>query len=128
MIICVDVGNTNIVCGMKEEYAWLIPLLMKNENQKEANINRIKVIESFIKIKDVKLQEAFKEYVSECTEELEMEKINYIAEVLHRLSISNSQEMVTFRKELASQILKSDNPIESLNKIENIFINNFSIK
>ena len=27
-------GNTNIVCGMKEEYAWLIPLLMKNENQK----------------------------------------------------------------------------------------------
>ena len=117
-------GNTNIVCGMKEEYAWLIPLLMKNENQKEANINRIKVIESFIKIKDVKLQEAFKEYVSECTEELEMEKINYIAEVLHRLSISNSQEMVTFRKELASQILKSDNPIESLNKIENIFIKN----
>ena len=46
---------------MKEEYAWLIPLLMKNENQKEANINRIKVIESFIKIKDVKLQERLNE-------------------------------------------------------------------
>lgn len=117
-------GDTNIICGMSEDYAWLIPVLMNNENQKEANIDRIKVASSFEKIKDVKLQEAFKEYVSEYPNDLDMEKLNYIAEVLHRLSISNSQEMVTFRKELATQILKSENPIDSLDKIESIFIKN----
>lgn len=117
-------GNTSVICGMNEEYAWLMPILVDNDNPKQANIDRIKVVSSFKKIKDVKLQDAFKEYVVECSKEIEIEKLNYIAEVLHRLSISNSQEMVTFRKELATQILRSDDPIESLNKIESIFIKN----
>ena len=32
--------------------------------------------------------------------------------------------MYTFRKELAHQILSTDNPIESLNKVEAVFVKN----
>ena len=32
--------------------------------------------------------------------------------------------MFNFRKELAHQILSTDNPIESLNKVERVFIKN----
>lgn len=41
-----------------------------------------------------------------------------------RLSLSNSSEIFTFRKELATQILKSNNLLESLSKIEDVFIKN----
>ena len=53
-----------------------------------------------------------------------MEKIEYVSEVLSRLSLSNSSEIFTFRKELATQILKSNNPLENLSKIEDVFIRN----
>lgn len=117
-------GDTNIICGLSEEYGWLIPLFSQNKNQQEANQNRLKVLNAFLEIKDISLQYAFKEYMSECIDEIDIEKVGYMAEVLHRLSKSNSQEMFAFRKELAVQILRSEDPIGSLNKIENIFIKN----
>ena len=55
---------------------------------------------------------------------IDVEKIEYVSEVLSRLSLSNSSEIFTFRKELATQILKSNNPLESLSKIEDVFIRN----
>ena len=117
-------GETNIICGMAEEYAWLIPIFKNNKNQIEANQNRMKVIKTFMEIKDIHLQTAFKEYMAECVEEIDINKIGYMAEVLHRLSSSNSSEMFTFRKQLALQILASNDPIASLDKIENIFVKN----
>ena len=56
--------------------------------------------------------------------DVNIEKIEYISEIISRLSLSNSSEMFTFRYELASQLLNSNNPLESLNKIENVFIKN----
>ena len=117
-------GETNIICGMSEEYAWLIPIFQNNQNQIEANQNRIRVLKTFMDITDYSLQNAFKEYMSECVDEIDIEKIGYMAEVLHRLSSSNSSEMFTFRKQLALQILASDDPIASLDKIEGIFVKN----
>ena len=55
---------------------------------------------------------------------IDVEKIEYVSEVLSRFSLSNSSEIFTFRKELATQILKSNNPLESLSKIEDVFIRN----
>ena len=78
----------------------------------------------FLKIQDVELQKAFKEYVMEFGTNIDVEKIEYVSEVLSRLSLSNSSEIFTFRKELATQILKSNNPLESLSKIEDVFIRN----
>ena len=117
-------GETNIVCGFSEDVAWMIPLFNGNENLKEANYNRLKVISTYSKIQDVALQQSFKEYVVKFGENIDIEKIEYVSEVLSRLSLSNSSEIYTFRKELSTQVLNATDPIESLNKIEDIFIRN----
>ena len=117
-------GDTNIVCGFSENISWMIPLFNGLDNLKMANYNRLKVISAFSKIQDVALQNAFKEYIMEFGHSIDIEKIEYVSEVLSRLSLSNSSEIFTFRKELTTQILKSANPIESLNRIEDVFIRN----
>ena len=117
-------GNTNIVCGFSENISWMIPLFNDLDDFKLANYNRLKVISAYSKIQDVSLQEAFKGYILEFGNNFEIEKVEYISEVLTRLSLSNSSEVFRFRKELAYQILKSPNPLESLSKIEDIFIKN----
>lgn len=116
--------NTNIACAFSENMSWIIPLFNASGNFKTANYNRIKVISAYSKIQDVELQKAFKEYVMEFGTNIDVEKIEYVSEVLSRLSLSNSSEIFTFRKELATQILKSNNPLESLSKIEDVFIRN----
>lgn len=116
--------KTNIACGFSESMSWIIPLFNNSENLKTANYNRMKVISAYSKIQDVALQNAFKEYVMKFGTNIDVEKIEYVSEVLSRLSLSNSSEIFTFRKELATQILKSNNPLESLSKIEDVFIRN----
>ncbi len=116
--------NTNIACAFSENMSWIISLFNDSENFKTGNYNRMKVITAYSKIQDVELQKAFKEYVMEFGTNIDVEKIEYVSEVLSRLSLSNSSEIFTFRKELATQILKSNNPLESLSKIEDIFIKN----
>lgn len=116
--------NTNIACAFSENMSWIIPLFNDSESFKTGNYNRMKVISAYSKIQDVELQKAFKEYVMEFGTNIDVEKIEYVSEVLSRLSLSNSSEIFTFRKELATQILKSNNPLESLSKIEDVFIRN----
>ena len=96
------------------------------KNQFDAIIKSVKFkcVLEYLKIQDVELQKVFKEYVMEFGTNIDVEKIEYVSEVLSRLSLSNSSEIFTFRKELATQILKSNNPLESLNKIEDVFIRN----
>lgn len=116
--------NTNIACAFPENMSWIIPLFNDSENFKTANYNRMKVITAYSKIQDVEFQNAFKEYVMEFGTNIDVEKIECVSEVLSRLSLSNSSEIFTFRKELATQILKSNNPLESLSEIEDVFIRN----
>lgn len=117
-------GNTNIACGFSEDMSWIIPLFKDSENFKVGNYNRMKVILAYSKIEDYALQQEFKEYVMKFGNNIDAEKIKNVSEVLARLSLSNSSEIFTFREELATQILKTNNPLESLSKIENIFIKN----
>ena len=117
-------GNTNIVCGFPKNVSWAIQLFSDVDNSKMANKNRLKVISAFYKIKDESLRDVFRDYVLEFINDIDVEKIDYISEVLLKLSLSNSSEIFTFRKEIATQVLKTDNPIESLNKIEDVFIKN----
>ena len=116
--------NTNIACAFSEKMSWIIPLFNDSENFKIANYNRLKVITAYSKIQDVEFQIAFKEYVMGFGTNIDVEKIEYVSEVLSRLSLSNSSEIFTFRKELATQILKSKDPLENLVKIEDVFIRN----
>ena len=114
--------NANIVCGFHESLSWMIPLFKDYEDSRLANLNRLKVITEYEKIEDVQLKSAFREYILEFGDNIDMDKIEYVTEILERLSLSNSNEIFTFRRQLATQILKADNPIDVLDKVENIFI------
>lgn len=117
-------GHTNIACGFPENVSWVISLFDNLDNLGQANDNRLQIISAYSKIQDVSLQNAFKEYILEYGDGIDIEKVEYASEVLSRLSLSNSSEIFTFRKELATQILETANPQESLNKVEDIFIKN----
>ena len=122
-------GNTNVACGFPPELSWMIPLFKDEKNPKIANYNRLKVITAYYKIKDVALQKSFKKYIIQNSndidfDKLNIEKIGYISEVLSRLEQSNSTEVFTFREELALQVLNSDDPLETLSRIEDVFIKN----
>ena len=116
-------GNTNIVCGFNESLSWLIPVI-KGDNEKRNNLIRLKVLTEYYKIQDTSLQTIFKEYIIKYSDDINLDTITNICDVLTRLSTSNSAEMFNFRKELAHQILSTENPIESLNKVERVFIKN----
>ena len=117
-------GKTNIACGFSKSMSWIIPLFGNYENLTIANYNRMKVILAYSKIQDVIIQKEFKKYVTELGANIDVEKIEYVSEVLSRLSLSNSSEIFAFRKEIATQILRTEDPLESLSKIEAVFIKN----
>ena len=117
-------GKINIAYGFSEKVSWIIPLFSDLPDFKLANYNRLKIISAFLKIQDVSFQDTFKKYVIDFGNTLDIEKIEYLSEILTRLSLSNSSEIFTFRKELATQILQSPNPLKSLNEIEDVFIRN----
>ena len=116
--------NTNVACAFPESMAWIIPLFNDSKNFKMANLKRLKVISAYYKIQDKSLKNIFEEYVRKYGTNINIEHIEYVSEVLSRLLLSNSSEIFTFRNELATQILKSKNPLEILNEIENVFIRN----
>ena len=116
--------KTNIACGFSEDMSWIITLFEDLDDFKKANYNRMKVILAYSKIQNAISKQVFKETIMNLGSDVNIEKIEYISEIISRLSLSNSSEMFTFRYELASQLLNSNNPLESLNKIENVFIKN----
>ena len=116
--------KTNIACGFSEDMSWIITLFEDLDDFKKANYNRMKVILAYSKIQDAISKQVFKETIMNLGSDVNIEKIEYISEIISRLSLSNSSEMFTFRYELASQLLNSNNPLESLSKIENVFIKN----
>lgn len=117
-------NETNIVCAFSNDISWMIPLFSNISDLKTANYNRLQVIAAYSQIQDTRMQTSFKEYILECGDDIDITKIEYASVVLSRLSLSNSTEMYTFRKQLATQILNSSNPLESLAKIEDVFIRN----
>lgn len=117
-------GSTNIICGFNEELSWMIPLFENEDNYQLANAKRLKVVSEYLKINDENFKNTFKKYIQKNINNMEIEKIEYISMVLFRLSLSNSSEMYKFRNELATQLLNNDNPIDTLNKIESVFIKN----
>jgi len=115
--------KTNIIFGFPANLAWM-RVLFENEDMKLANLNRFKIIIAYMKIQDIELQNAFREFVVDAGNKIDFNKLEFISTILSRLSLSNSSEIYAFRKELASQILNSDDPLESLAKIEDLFIRN----
>lgn len=88
------------------------------------NSCKFKCVTEFLKIQDDELKKAFREYILECGNDIDTKKVQYASDILSKLLTSNSSEIFAFRKELAPQILKSDNPFETFDKIESLFVKN----
>ena len=117
--------NTNIACAFGKDYYWAIPLFENIDNDSDkANYSRLKIIAEYQKIPYYDLRDTFKEYCSENASNLEDDKIRTIVTALERLSYSNSSEMYKLKKSIASQVIKLPDPLEKLDKMENIFIKN----
>ncbi len=115
--------DTNIAYAFGKDYYWTIPLFENSDNDK-ANYSRLKIIAEYQKITDQDLADIFKEYCSENSSNLKDDKISTVVTVLERLSYSNSSEMYKLRKAIASQIVNLPDPLEKLDKMEDIFIKN----
>ncbi len=116
-------GNTNIAYGFLEE-AWVVRLFAEETDIAKANENRLKIMSAYSEIGDALLKKEFKQYLLNFDNAVDMEKVSFISQVFERLSHSNSSEMFTFRESLARQILSSPHPLDSLNKIEDVFLKN----
>ena len=117
-------GNTNIAYGFDSSYYWIIPLFKDLDNQTKANYNRLKILSEYSKITDYGLKEIFKQYVIDTKDTINMKNIDVATEVLQNLLYSNAIELYSFRTQIAKQVLNTQNPIETLEKIERIFLQN----
>ena len=84
---------------------------------------KLVTILSYFDIPDGELQCDFVLYILNHLD-ITKEKIKYCADVLQKLSSTNSSEMISLRTELAKQILDTDDPLKNLDKIENLFVKN----
>ena len=115
--------NTIIAFGFPLEYMFTNELFNK-ENPKTANLKRLKVISEITQIEEYHLKEMLKKYVKEHKDNLNMENLSLFKTVLRRLEYSNSSELRSFRNNFAEKLLNLDDPINGLEKIEKVFIQN----
>ena len=116
-------NNTNVVFGFPIDYMFTNELF-DEKDFKTANLKRFKVISEMAQIKDYQLQEKFKVYIKEHKDNLNMEVLSSIKTVLKRLEYSNSSELRSFKDNFAEKLLNLDDPINELEKIEKVFIQN----
>lgn len=116
--------NTNLVYGFNKDFLWMHDLFKDNEDGEKSNQNRLKIIEEYSKITDTDLKQSFRDYINKHKYNFDLTKVKYVGDVLKRLSSTNSTEMFRLKNELADSLLELDNPVESLDKIEDIFLKN----
>ncbi len=117
------IGNTNIAYGFLEA-AWVSSIFLDESDMVAANTKRLKIISAYLKLEDILLKKEFKQYILDCGNSVDMHKVDFVSQVLDRLAHSNSSEIFTFRESLTRQILSSPTPIDTLNKIEDVFLKN----
>lgn len=115
-------NNTNIAYGFNKDFKWLINIKF-NSGIKQANQDILKVLDFYGKIQDKDLQDTFAEFVKDNVD-IALSNLEITSKLLQRLSFSNSVEVFNFRTELAKQLLNVENPLESLDKVERLFIKN----
>ena len=116
--------NTNISSGLVPELSWTALLYNDIENIKEANYKRIQVMNEYLKIKDYRISELFKKYLLYYSPNIELDKIDITIKILKRLCLSNSDEFNKLDEYMVSKILKTNNPLETFDKIEKVFLEN----
>lgn len=110
----------NITSGL-DDLTWF-----SNEEDRGYS-KKLKIIEEYQKMLEEKKdyqKNAFVNYIENHHENLEESSISQITNILSRFSKSNSLELSNLKEQLTPLVLSTQNPIESFNKIEKIFLKN----
>lgn len=119
-------GDTNIAYGLPERYFKIVAHLFNDcENQKQANFYRLRVLKPLLRVTDDELNSILYNKISEMEDNVDFDMIDIYAEALCRFALSNSSEITRFKKELATRVINASDPLESLKRIEDIFIRNY---
>ena len=111
--------NTSVICGLDQEYSWLIPLVNDFDNY-----NQLRFAQQYYRISNKRMGKVYKEYVKGHINDIDVTNIENIGEVLYRLATSNSSEINRLMEGLATRILNTPNPLETLDKVEDVFVRN----
>ena len=111
--------NTSVICGLDQEYSWLIPLVNDFDNY-----NQLRFAQQYYRISNKRMREVYKEYVEGHINDIDVTNIENIGEVLYSLATSNSSEINRLMEGLATQILNTPKPLETLDKVEDVFVRN----
>lgn len=117
------IKSVNIICAFNYNYSWLVPLFMEEDLEK-GNIKRLKIAIEYDKLTDEITRNHFREYITENKDNIDFDKLSDITNILVRISTGNSLELLSLEKPLIETVLKTENPEETLKKIENVFIKN----
>ena len=106
---------------------------------KEENIDAEKIGEIFAKIKnaisacshlniesrkDANILNIYIKYLEENMEDIETLKIDLSFDIIKRIEYSNSSELAAFTEQIANGVLQTEEPIQTIEEIEEIFVQN----
>ena len=113
--------NTNMAFGFDEDGIFLTKLFT-DLDMEVANKKRANVYSSLKSINNDEVRYLVVDYIKD--NGYEDSKIDSLINIASKVVNSNSSELKNHSKAIVSEIIKSDNPIESFEKIEKIFIKN----
>ena len=118
-------NKTNISCGFGSDLSWTALLYNDTDNIEEANQKRLKFIKKYFDIEEeynffVRLK--FQDYILNYNLNVELEDIDVIVKVLSKLTLTNSLAFYYLNLGMASKILQTDQPLDTLDKMLDIFI------
>ena len=101
-------------------YSWINDLMKVNHKVSSEDI--LHIISLYERIADFQLKDIFKDYVMSFG--TDGNQLEYVYEFLLNFAFIDSMEMFSFRKKLATLLLKTDSPLKIFSKIKDIFIKN----
>ena len=124
-------GSANVIFGLPTEYAWISKYFADIEKPDTRNEYLLRTAATYSKLIGSQFDSKFKEYINRMSESLDVnkvellaEKIDMVADLISRLDYSNSLELQAFSKSIFGQLIEADNPLDKLEKIEDIFLRN----
>jgi len=117
-------NGASVICKDMSEYEWIDESFKKNTKMQMSSYDKLRIVSIYLNMKKNGLEKSLVKYIKDNALSIDRNKIEFVEEVLFRLSLSNSSEIWRIRNELASQILSSSSPIKTLEKIEDMFIKN----
>ncbi len=117
--------GVDIIGGLPSLYSKLIHL-KDDGNTIEDNIKLLKIAKDYGNIlnDDGEMQNEYISIIKERFDSIDDELLKTFREVLFRLLYSNSSKLTRLRSELIVPITKCENPLEKLEKIEDLYLKN----